>query len=56
MIKEKKAVISYSYRQNIKRTDAKDKIRASKNDYIIEVDSGLSLNQCLFFNQSVDFY
>ncbi|MFW6007474.1 MAG: DNA gyrase subunit A [Halanaerobiales bacterium] len=56
LIKEKKAVVSYSYRQNLKRTNSRKNIRSSKKDYIIEICSGLSLDHLLFFNQKGQVY
>ncbi|MFW6035814.1 MAG: DNA gyrase subunit A [Halothermotrichaceae bacterium] len=56
LIKEKKAVITYSYRQNIKRTDSNENIRSSKNDYVIHTTSGSSLDNLLFFTKSGDVY
>lgn len=56
LIKEKEAVITYSYRQNIKRTTSEEYARAGKNDYIIKLTSGTSLDNLLFFTQSGDVY
>ncbi|MFW5998840.1 MAG: DNA gyrase subunit A [Halanaerobiaceae bacterium] len=56
LIKEKKAVVSYSYRQNIKRNDSEENIRSSKNDYIIEICKASSLDHLLFFNQKGNVY
>jgi DNA gyrase subunit A len=56
LIKEKDAVISLSYRQNIKRTDCSDNIRPAKNDYIIDSTSGKSLDRLLFFTDIGQMY
>jgi len=52
LIKDKKAVISFSDQNNIKRTDEKANIRASKNDFITHVLSGRSHDKLLFFTQT----
>ncbi|MFW6256504.1 MAG: DNA gyrase subunit A [Bacillota bacterium] len=51
LIKEKNAVISLSLKQNIKRTDSRKNIRSGKNDHIINIVYGKSLDTLLFFNQ-----
>ena len=56
LIKKKKAVISYSHKKKIKRTDSTDNLRVGKNDYILEVCSGKSLDRLLFFNQLGEVY
>jgi len=56
LVKEKEAIISYSYRQNIKRTDSTKHIRTVKNDYILHLTKGSSLDNLLFFTQSGEVY
>lgn len=56
LIKEKEAVLSLSYRKNIKRTNSLEYVKAGKNDYIIDVASGTTLNTLLFFTQSGEVY
>ncbi len=52
LIKEKNAIITYSYRQKLKRNSSRDNIRAGKNDYIIDITSGITYNNLLFFTKS----
>src|SRR6056297_1717907 len=56
LIKEKEAVISYSLRQNIKRNSDISNMRASKNDYILELMKGSSYDKLLFFTESGQVY
>lgn len=56
LIKEKKAIVTFSYRKNIKRTSSKEFTRRGKNDYILNVVSGSSLDNLLFFTQSGQVY
>lgn len=56
LIKEKEAVITYSYRQNIKRTTSTEYARTGKNDYIINLTTGSSLDNLLFFTRSGEVY
>ena len=56
LIKEKEAVISYSLRQNIKRNTDISNMRASKNDYILELMKGSSYDKLLFFTASGQVY
>src|SRR6056297_3363396 len=56
LIKEKEAVISYSLRQNIKRNSDISNMRASKNDYILELMKGSSYDKLLFFSESGQVY
>lgn len=56
LIKEKDAVLSLSYRMNIKRTETMDNLRAGKNDYIIDLCSGISYNNVLFFVDTGQVY
>ncbi len=56
LIKEKEAVISYSLRQNIKRNTDITNMRASKNDYILELMKGSSYDKLLFFTASGQVY
>lgn len=56
LIKEKDAVISLSYRQNIKRTDTADNLRTSKNDYIVDTTTGKSFDRLLFFTDVGNMY
>lgn len=56
LIKEKDAVISLSYRKNIKRTDQLDNLRAAKNDYITEIVRGKTFDNLLFFTESGYLY
>jgi len=56
LIKETEAVITYSYRQNIKRTTSEEYARTGKNDYIIQLTTGTSLDNLLFFTRSGEVY
>ena len=56
LIKEKEAVISYSLRQNIKRNSDISNMRASKNDYILDLMKGSSYDTLLFFTESGQVY
>lgn len=56
LIKEKEAVVSYSLRQNIKRNTDITNMRASKNDYILELMKGSSYDKLLFFTESGQVY
>lgn len=56
LIEEKKAVISLSYRQKIKRADEWDSVRAAKNDYITHISSGVSFDNILIFTQTGNVY
>ncbi|MFW5786983.1 MAG: DNA gyrase subunit A, partial [Halanaerobiales bacterium] len=56
LIKEKEALVSLSYRHNIKRTDDLNNIRAAKKDYIINILEGKSLDNLLFFTSSGNVY
>ena len=56
LIKEKEAVISYSLRQNIKRNSDISNMRASKNDYILDLMRGSSYDTLLFFTESGQVY
>ncbi len=48
LIKDKKVVISYSYRNYIKRTDSTDNLKAGKNDFITHILTGRSHDKLLF--------
>ncbi|MGM0445181.1 MAG: DNA topoisomerase (ATP-hydrolyzing) subunit A [Bacillota bacterium] len=56
LIEEKEAVVSYSLRQNIKRNSDMSNMRASKNDYILELMRGSSYDKLLFFSESGQVY
>jgi DNA gyrase subunit A len=56
LIEEKEAVVSYSLRQNIKRNSDISNMRASKNDYILELMRGSSYDKLLFFSESGKVY
>lgn len=56
LIKEKKAVLSLSYRGIIKRNDNYKSLRAAKNDYLITTAAGSSLDQLLFFTNLGEVY
>ncbi len=56
LIKEKEAVITLSYRQNIKRTSSLEYARAGKNDFVINKASGTTLDNLLFFTRSGEVY
>ncbi|QTL98328.1 DNA gyrase subunit A [Iocasia frigidifontis] len=56
LIKDKDAIITFSYRQNIKRTNSKEYARTSKKDYITTVLKGSSLDPLLFFTNTGDVY
>ncbi|MEJ6950602.1 DNA gyrase subunit A [Natronospora cellulosivora (SeqCode)] len=56
LIKEKDAIITYSFRNNIKRTNSEENARPGKNDFIIDIVKGSSLNNLLFFTQTGEVY
>ncbi|MFW5962236.1 MAG: DNA gyrase subunit A, partial [bacterium] len=56
LIKKKKAVVSLSYQQNIKRTDSIDYVRAGKDDYILYTAEGNTLDTLLFITNSGEAY
>ncbi|ADO77172.1 DNA gyrase subunit A [Halanaerobium praevalens] len=56
LIKEKKAIISLSYRGIIKRNDEYKNLRTAKNDYLISTVGGSSLDQLLFFSNQGEVY
>jgi len=56
LIKVKKAVISLSHRNKIKRTDNFDNVRAAKNDYIINIVEGKTFDNLLFFTDTGQVY
>ncbi|HOA41029.1 MAG: DNA gyrase subunit A [Halanaerobiales bacterium] len=56
LIQEKEAVITFSYRHNIKRSSSEEHIRPGKNDYIIDITKGSSLDNLLFFTNTGDVY
>ena len=51
LIKVKKAVISLSHRNKIKRTDSYENIRTSKKDYITKIVEGKTFDNVLFFTE-----
>ena len=52
LIKEEDAVITFSYRGYIKRTNEISNARASKKDFIVHIVEGTSLDRILFFTRS----
>lgn len=56
LIKEKKAIISLSYRGIIKRNDEYKNLRTAKNDYLVSTVGGSSLDQLLFFSNQGEVY
>lgn len=56
LIKEKKAVLSLSYRGIIKRNEEYKNLRAAKNDYLVSTAEGSSLDQLLFFSDHGEVY
>jgi len=56
LIKEKEAVVTLSHRNIIKRTTSEDNARTGKNDYIIDLVEGSSLDNLLFFTESGEVY
>ena len=51
LIKVKKAVISLSHRNKIKRTDSYENLRTSKKDYITKIVEGKTFDNVLFFTE-----
>ncbi|MFW6306239.1 MAG: DNA gyrase subunit A [Bacillota bacterium] len=56
LIKEKDAIITYSYRHIIKRTTSEENARTGKNDYILDVVKGSSFDNLLFFTDTGNLY
>ena len=56
LIKVKKAVISLSHRNKIKRTDSLENIRAAKKDHIIKIVKGKTFDNLLFFTDVGQVY
>lgn len=56
LIKEKEAILTLSYRQNIKRSDSEEYARTGKNDYLLYLTTGSSLDNLLFFTESGNMY
>ncbi|ACL69925.1 DNA gyrase subunit A [Halothermothrix orenii] len=56
LIKKEKVFLTFSYRQNIKRTTSSEYARAGKNDYIIDTMTGTTLDTLLFFTNTGDVY
>ena len=56
LVKEKEAVITFSYRQNIKRIASKNDVRTAKNDYLIQFTTGSSLDNLLIFTDLGNVY
>ena len=48
LIKHENVIISFSQRNNIKRTDSRDNLRSSKNDFITKILSGTTHDKLLF--------
>lgn len=56
LVQDKKAVVTLSYRMIIKRTNSEEYARAGKNDYIIDLVEGSSLDNLLFFTNTGNVY
>ncbi len=56
LIKEKEAVLSLSYRNNLKRSEDFNSLKAAKNDYLIDYAQGSSLDKLLFFTDAGEVY
>lgn len=56
LIKDKKAIVTFSYRNIIKRSSSEEYTRSGKNDFIIDLVEGSSLDNLLFFTNTGEVY